>query len=309
MIRHSYRILWPAAALTACLALGCKSDDDDRDPKTDTVNSEAGASASGDDAAVASGAADGGSGASGRLDAGASDGGRGNRGNDGRGNQRPMQECPATRPMNGSACVSGRGDCTIGTATCDCPDDTNKWVCWEPSDCPAVAPAEMAACSVVGMQCDIVPPAAGGSEELECECTAQGWDCGRQACPAAEPAAGGVCEGGDGVCTFGGRVCDCRGKMWVCWNASDCPAAPPTAMSACPVERMLCPYPNDECECTDEGWECESQEEEEEEEGEEDEDEQSGEQPRDGSVSVGDAGTTSDGAASPADAATLDSSR
>lgn len=171
---------------------------------------------------------------------------------------RGRQECPATRPSNGSACVPGRGECTIGAATCDCLDDTNKWVCWEPSDCPSAAPAEAAACTLVGIACSY-RAADAGRDELDCECSATGWDCGRQVCPATEPTAGSACSSGDGTCGFGGRVCDCRSRAWVCWNASDCPAAQPVESAACAVERMLCEYPQGDCECTRAGFDCEGQ--------------------------------------------------
>jgi hypothetical protein len=177
----------------------------------------------------------------------------------GRDASRPMQECPTSVPQNGSSCVSGRGDCMIGDTFCDCPSATSQWLCWKPSDCPSSAPAEQSACSVVGMECEIAGP-DGGRGGLDCECTATGWDCGRQLCPASEPAAGGACEGGDGTCGFAnGRICDCRSRQWVCWNQSDCPASSPPAGGACPVQRMLCDYASGECECGMQGWQCEGQ--------------------------------------------------
>jgi hypothetical protein len=242
-----------AIVLTAALAAaGACSKSNDVSEDMDEVAGDA-ASPSGDaGGSLADAGLDASSGATGdagnRLDSGTRDGGS---------MQRPQQECPAAVPANGSACVSGRGDCTIGDTFCDCPSDTNQWICWKPSDCPTSAPAEGAACTQVGMACEIAA-ADAGAQELDCECTAQGWDCGRQACPAAEPAVGAACEGGDGVCTFGARTCDCGSRQWVCWNASDCPAAPPAANAACPVQRMQCAYPGDECECTRTGWECES---------------------------------------------------
>jgi hypothetical protein len=101
------------------------------------------------------------------------------------------------------------------------------------------------------MECTF-PEAA---EELDCECTAQGWDCGRQACPAAAPTVGEACEGGDGVCAFGGQTCDCRQRRWVCWNPADCPAAPSHQL-ACNTESMICEYTGGECECEDAAWSC-----------------------------------------------------
>lgn len=204
------------------------------------------------------GSLDAGAGAVGSAGGGGSGDGGGARGDASMGSTRPMQECPATVPQNGASCVSGRGDCMIGDTFCDCPSESSQWLCWKPSDCPTSAPAEQSACSVVGMECEIAA-ADGGRNGLDCECTATGWDCGRQLCPAAEPAVGGACEGGDGTCSFGGRVCDCRSRQWVCWNQSDCPATTPTAGGACPVQRMLCDYATGECDCTAQGWQCEGQ--------------------------------------------------
>ncbi|HEX6243982.1 MAG TPA: hypothetical protein VFZ61_23865 [Polyangiales bacterium] len=276
-MKRSLRMGLVLSALT--LSTACSKSNDVNDEETDGVNADAG---TGGADAASSGSTDAGGSASG--DAGrVMDGGA--RADGGGGGQRPAQECPATVPVNGSACVSGRGDCTIGTTFCDCPSDTQTWICWKPSDCPAQAPAEGAACTLPGMQCDI-PGATPADDGLECECTAQGWDCGRQACPASEPAAGGACEGGDGVCAFGARTCDCRSRQWLCWNNSDCPATPPAADSACPLQRMLCDYPSGECECSSRGWECEGADEDDE----------------DGGVDAGRDASTPD-AAQPGDAA------
>jgi len=78
------------------------------------------------------------------------------------------------------------------------------------------------------------------AEELDCECVSDGWDCGRQACPASVPAVGEACEGGDGVCTFGAQTCDCQRRAWT-------------------VEGMLCGYNGGECECEDAAWSCDSE--------------------------------------------------
>jgi hypothetical protein len=246
------RCLTMGLVLTAATLSGaCSKSSDLSDEEVDGVGADAGASSG--DANMAGGSDTGtGSGTSGDAGRGMDAGTRG----DGGGGQRPVQECPATVPANGSACVSGRGDCTIGSTFCDCPSDTQQWICWNPADCPAQAPAERAACTLVGMACDIAG-STPADEDLECECTAQGWDCGRQVCPASEPASATACEGGDGVCSYGARTCDCGNRQWLCWNASDCPASPPADNSACPLERMLCEYPSGDCECTRRGWDCE----------------------------------------------------
>jgi hypothetical protein len=175
--------------------------------------------------------------------------------------RRASQVCPDAVPENGSACTSGRGECMIAGQICTCSEDTSAlpltaytWSCWNPANCPAAAPAEQEACDAVGMEC----PYESTLEELDCECTATGWDCGRQACPASVPAVGEACEGGDGVCTFGAQTCDCQRRAWVCWDPATCPAAPAHA-AACTIEGMLCPYTGGECECEDAAWSCDSE--------------------------------------------------
>ncbi|MET0285674.1 MAG: hypothetical protein ABW352_14440 [Polyangiales bacterium] len=160
------------------------------------------------------------------------------------------QQCPAAKPSNGAACTEGRGDCMYGVDVCDCNDD--KWACWNPASCPTAAPDEGGRCEVVGMQCSI----EAQSDELDCDCTATGWDCGRQVCPAAEPTSGGSCVEGDGQCTFGARVCVCEDDVWACWNPADCPATPPAENATCSPLGMSCPYGRGECSCGEEGWEC-----------------------------------------------------
>lgn len=168
--------------------------------------------------------------------------------------RRARQMCPEALPESGSACTPGRGECMFDAAVCLCPEDTSIWSCWNPADCPQVAPAEQASCDVVGMEC----PFEDAAEELDCECTSEGWDCGRQACPAAMPAVGEACEGGDGVCMFGAQTCDCQRRAWVCWDPSTCPATP-SHDAACTVEGMLCAYSGGECECEDAAWSCDSE--------------------------------------------------
>jgi hypothetical protein len=239
MTTHASRRSVALTCLLAALLFACNSDDTklDTDDASISASDDGGSSTSSASTDAARGLP--------RVDAGGLLG-------------RGRQECPTTRPANGSACVPGRGECEIGPATCDCLDDSDKWVCWEPSDCPSAAPAEMSACTLVGIDCSY-READAGRNELPCSCTATGWDCGRQVCPAAEPVAGAACTSGDGTCSFGGRVCDCRGRAWVCWNASDCPTTQPVETSACAVERMLCEYPQGDCECARGGFDCEGQ--------------------------------------------------
>jgi hypothetical protein len=240
MTRHRSARVGVVTCLLGALLVACAADD----PKRDVTDASSPSTGSIGDGSTGTGGADASRGVP-RTDGGGLVG-------------RGRQECPTSRPANGSACVPGRGECTIGPASCDCLDDTSKWICWEPSDCPSAVPAEASACTLVGIDCAYRTADAGRSE-VDCSCTSAGWDCGRQVCPAAEPSAGGACESGDGVCTFGGRVCDCRSRAWVCWNAGDCPATQPPAATTCAVERMVCEYPQGDCDCTRGAFDCEGQ--------------------------------------------------
>ena len=167
--------------------------------------------------------------------------------------RRARQMCPSAMPDVGSACAAGRGECMFDATVCVCSEDSAIWSCWNPADCPTTAPAERAACQAVGMEC----PYQIAAEELDCECTTEGWDCGRQLCPSTMPALGEACEGGDGLCTFGAQTCDCRRRAWTCWDPAACPATP-AHEAACSVEGMLCAYGSGECECEDAAWSCDS---------------------------------------------------
>ena len=184
---------------------------------------------------------------SGRGAAGTGRGTAGAGGRSGRGST--MQMCPMAEPANGESCVNGRGTCMFGTRVCDCLSGSNTWACWAPSDCPTSAPPEQSMCPVVGMSC-------GLAMNQECECEANGWNCGNQFCPPAEPAPGGACEEGRGQCMFGTRTCDCTDDVWACWNPADCPATPPLENSMCPSVGMNCPYMGGSCTCETGGWDC-----------------------------------------------------
>jgi hypothetical protein len=161
-----------------------------------------------------------------------------------------QQMCPMTEAEATGTCTPSRGNCPFGERVCDCSNETMSWACWAPSDCPTTVPAEQSECSVVGMSCS---PARGDN----CSCTAQGWNCGNQVCPAAEPSAGSACEEGDGQCTFGARTCECEDDVWACWNpATDCPAAPPLDDASCTIIGISCEYEGGSCDCEDSGWQC-----------------------------------------------------
>jgi hypothetical protein len=160
------------------------------------------------------------------------------------------QMCPMTEAEATGSCTPTRGNCPFGDRVCDCSSETMAWACWAPSDCPTTVPAEQSECSVVGMSCS---PARGDN----CTCTAQGWNCGNQICPAAEPALGGACQEGDGQCSYGTRTCECEDDVWVCWDpATDCPAAPPRDQATCSLVGVSCEYEGGSCSCRESGWRC-----------------------------------------------------
>lgn len=160
------------------------------------------------------------------------------------------QMCPMTEAEATGSCTPARGNCPYGDRVCDCISDTMSWACWALSDCPTTVPAEQSECSVLGMSCS---PARGEN----CRCTAEGWDCGNQVCPAEEPALGGACEEGDGECTYGSRTCVCEDDVWACWDpATDCPATPPADESACSILNASCAYEGGRCTCGENGWRC-----------------------------------------------------
>lgn len=163
------------------------------------------------------------------------------------------QMCPMTEAEATGSCTAARGTCMFGERTCDCSMETMMWACWAPSDCPTTVPAEQSACSIVGMACP--QPNMRGRN---CTCTQQGWDCGNQFCPPAEPAAGGTCDEGTGNCTYGARMCECTNEQWVCWDPkSDCPAAPPADRAMCSLEGVVCEYEGGSCNCRgSSGWRC-----------------------------------------------------
>jgi hypothetical protein len=203
-------------------------------------------SGSSDDPVGAAGTVAGAGGAAGR---GVSGSGASGRGSAGRGMTGQM--CPMTEPGLGETCVAARGNCMFGTRVCDCITPGNTWACWDPGQCPTAVPAEQSSCPVVGMSCD---PMRGES----CTCRDNGWDCGNQFCPAAEPTAGGQCEGGPGSCTYGARICDCANDAWSCWNPADCPMpAPPADNAMCTSPGMACMYPGGTCTCGSMStWRC-----------------------------------------------------
>lgn len=161
-----------------------------------------------------------------------------------------QQMCPMTEAEATGSCTPARGNCPFGDRVCDCSSETMSWACWAPADCPTTVPAEQSACSTVGMSC---APARGDN----CTCTAQGWNCGNQVCPAEEPTSGGACQEGDGDCTYGARTCLCEDDVWVCWDpATDCPATPPADNSTCAIQNISCAYEGGRCSCGASGWRC-----------------------------------------------------
>lgn len=161
-----------------------------------------------------------------------------------------QQMCPMTEAEATGSCTPARGNCPFGDRVCDCSSETMSWACWAPADCPTTVPAEQSECGTVGMSC---APARGDN----CTCTAQGWNCGNQICPAQEPALGSACQEGDGDCSYGTRTCECDDDVWVCWDpATDCPATPPADNSTCSIQGISCAYEGGRCSCGESGWRC-----------------------------------------------------
>lgn len=98
----------------------------------------------------------------------------------GTGGQQQNMICPDAVPQNGTACTPGRGTCMFTANECDCPRDTELWVCWDPMDCPQTPPAEQSACPLVGMRCEYQGGGGqqGGGGGGRCDCENNGWDCG-----------------------------------------------------------------------------------------------------------------------------------
>jgi len=275
---HSLGLL----ALMGLASAACGSDEQrPRGEGKDGSVSEATEDTEGDD-----GALDAGTSPSARTDASRSDPSNVGRDGGGRTDATRSNGCPAAEPALGSACTPLGDDCNFGQKTCECARGSNTWVCWSPSDCPTTLPADTSACSLVGIVCEFDPPAdaGAGQEEVDCECTATGWDCGELTCPAAAPTSGAQCDSGEGTCTYGEQTCECDSRLWTCWKQSDCPTAQPTEASACSLDNISCLYGANECECESGSWGCgpveegAEEEEEEEEEGEEEGEEEEGEE-------------------------------
>jgi hypothetical protein len=85
-----------------------------------------------------------------------------------------QQLCPAAQPTNGAACEPARGDCEFGDNVCDCVNDSDIWVCWNPAtDCPTETPAYESTCPTVGIECEY----GEGRDGNDCDCTDDGWEC------------------------------------------------------------------------------------------------------------------------------------
>jgi hypothetical protein len=171
------------AALTLGMVASCGGDDAHEVAGAGGVGAGSGGSGASSGSGGASGTSgSGGSGgintggASGGGAGGASGGGAGGDGGDGGGGGfgNNQQMCPPAQPTNGGTCTSGRGDCEFGDNICDCLNDTDTWVCWNPAtDCPATAPISESPCPMVGIECGY----GQGQNGNECDCEEEGWQC------------------------------------------------------------------------------------------------------------------------------------
>jgi hypothetical protein len=174
--------------------------------------------------------------------------------------------CPATEPMNRSACTTMGDTCTYAGADCACTMGgmgTLEWRCAVP--CPTTAPTVGSACTGGG--------GMGGGHQvctfgtLDCACTGGMWAC--DTCPTTEPTVGAACTLGGELCGYDAGSCRCSGngggmpptdaattgdaaappaEAWQCGGA--CPATQPAANSACTtVTGQLCTYGTTTCDC------------------------------------------------------------
>jgi hypothetical protein len=104
-------------------------------------------------------------------------------------------ECPATQPVEGSACSTAYGPCdyveasTGYDATCECSGefgDPSGQTTWHCSDCPWTNFSGSAACTQPGTSCEW----HSGDDEMECDCSCGSdgyWQCtgetSNSACP------------------------------------------------------------------------------------------------------------------------------
>jgi hypothetical protein len=119
--------------------------------------------------------------------------------------------CPATEPMNGSACTGMNGaTCTYGQDDCSCV--AGKWSC---GTCPAQEPTNGMMCSPVALYC--------GYGSVSCLCTPGGavggqttWRCNAP-CPMQQPAPGMACSTPQNMqCMYGTITCICVGGSFFC---------------------------------------------------------------------------------------------
>ncbi len=104
--------------------------------------------------------------------------------------------CPATQPIEGSACSTAAGPCdyvepTTGyDATCQCSGefgDPSGQTTWHCNDCPWTNFSGSAACWLPGSTCEW----HSGDDEMECDCSCGSdgyWQCmpetSNSACPS-----------------------------------------------------------------------------------------------------------------------------
>jgi len=183
MTNKSLSLTLILAALTLGTVASCGGDD--AHEIAGAGGSAAGSGASGGSGGSGGASGIGGSGGSGGINTGGaggtsgggtggSNGGTGGDGGAGGFGMMNQQMCPTAQPANGETCMPGRGDCEFGANLCDCLNDSDTWVCWNPeTDCPAEAPASETACPLVGIECEYGEGRGGN----ECECNDDGWEC------------------------------------------------------------------------------------------------------------------------------------
>jgi hypothetical protein len=198
MTNKSLSLTLILAVLTLGMVVSCGGDDDSHEVEAGAGGSAAGGGTGGSGGASGTSGAGGNGGTGGNNTGGAggtsgggaggtSGAGTGGDGGDGGFGMMNQQMCPMAQPANGATCVSGRGDCEFGDNVCDCINDSDTWVCWNPAtDCPTEPPTAESACTLVGIECEY----GQGRDSNDCECNDDGWECDEDDEPGDED--GGV---------------------------------------------------------------------------------------------------------------------
>ncbi|MFC1643243.1 hypothetical protein ACFL5O_11260 [Myxococcota bacterium] len=184
--------------------------------------------------------------------------------------------CPEAKPAAQDACtrtadrVCRYGDddqqlVGFGTAATTCACNDGAFACFTQDDCPAEAPPNADACTMVTLACTY--------SGRQCTCGTDGsWSCSTD-CPEATPESASACsrpasqacsyaEGAlvQGFGTTGDTTCVCTDEEFTCYTAADCPEAAPESDSACTQLGLNCQYDDNatfcRCRTSTSEWSC-----------------------------------------------------